>query len=148
MTENDTCWKITEDDADDVPMLECTHEEADTRMILHSKFSQGPVVVYSDDTDVFILLLGHLEEATRVVDMNSIKSCVTSLYDEKILPALIGLHAFTGCDSSSFAGKEKIKALNLLKKHPEFISSFEDLGKSWFVTEDLINDLTRLVCAL
>ena len=36
VTENDTCRKVTEDEADDVPILECTHEEADTQMILLS----------------------------------------------------------------------------------------------------------------
>ena len=41
-------------DVEEVPAFRCSHEEADTRMILHAKFSQAPVVVHSDDTDVFI----------------------------------------------------------------------------------------------
>ena len=64
-------------------------------MVLHSKSSQGPVVIHSDDTDVFMLLLGHLLDLpqcfmkigkgakTRVIDVNAIKSTITSQYDIK-----------------------------------------------------------------
>ena len=42
-----------------VPELKCTHEEADTRMILHAKHIQGAVLIHADDTDVLVLLLSH-----------------------------------------------------------------------------------------
>ena len=161
VTEDDACWKVTEDEADNVPILECTHEEADTRMILHCQYSQGPVVIHSDDADVFIILLGHLADLppcfmkvgkggkTRVLDMCSIMARISSQYSENILQAFIGLHVLTGCDSvSAFVGKGKIKALKLLQKFPEFLSCLVDLGKSWIVTDELVNDLIRFVCAL
>ena len=40
-----------------MPELKCSHEEADTRMILHAKHIQGPVLIHADDTDVLVLLL-------------------------------------------------------------------------------------------
>ena len=42
-----------------MPELECSHEEADTRMILHAKHIQGPVLIHADDTNVLVLLLSH-----------------------------------------------------------------------------------------
>ena len=54
-----------------------------------------------------------------------------------------------GCDSiSSIAGKGKVKAINLLKKHPEFIEDFEELGQTCIVTEKQIVNLTGFVCTL
>ena len=40
-----------------MPELKCSHEEADTRMILHAKHIQGPVLIHADDTHVLVLLL-------------------------------------------------------------------------------------------
>ena len=160
VTEAENCWKITEEDSDDVPLLKCSHEEADTRMILHAKFVLGPVTIHSNDTDVFVILLGHSAAVgecymkvgkgtkVRLVDIKSIAESISN-QDNNILQALIGLHAFIGCDSiSSFSGKGKIKAINVLKKYPEFVHCFEELGTSWITTDDLINNCIRFVCAL
>ena len=44
----------------DLTYLKSTHEEADTRMILHCVHTQSPtVVVRSRDTDVMLLLIAH-----------------------------------------------------------------------------------------
>ena len=40
-----------------MPELNCSHEEADTRMILHAKHIQEPVLIHAEDTDVLVLLL-------------------------------------------------------------------------------------------
>ena len=42
-----------------MPELKCSHEEADTRTILHAKHIQEPVLIHADDTDVLVLLLSH-----------------------------------------------------------------------------------------
>ena len=39
VTEGSSCWGITEDSYEIVPELECSHEEVDTRMLLHAKSS-------------------------------------------------------------------------------------------------------------
>ena len=47
--------------AADVPCLECTHEEADTRLLLHAlhgaKIGYAAVVISSPDADVAILAI-------------------------------------------------------------------------------------------
>ena len=57
VTQGAKCWKITQDDFDEVPLLDCNHEEADTRMLVHAKFSEGTVIVHADDADVFSTIL-------------------------------------------------------------------------------------------
>ena len=52
---NEECWKLQSSSISLVPELKCSHEEVDTRMILHAKHIQGPVLIH--DTDVLILLL-------------------------------------------------------------------------------------------
>ena len=137
-------------------MLECLHEEADTRMVLHAKFVSGPVTINSDDTDVFIILLGHSDSVgecymkvgkgskVRLINITSIAEKL-SCHENDIILALIGLHAIIGCDSiSCFAGKGKIKAINLKKKYPEFLHVFTELGRCWIVTEDLVDECRSL----
>ena len=59
VTHNEECWKLQSSSVSLVPDLECSHEEADTRMILHAKHIQRPVLIHADDTDVLVLLLSH-----------------------------------------------------------------------------------------
>ena len=49
----------TEVDSVHMHILKRSHVEADTRMILHAKLISVPVKIYSNDTDVFVILLGH-----------------------------------------------------------------------------------------
>lgn len=54
------CWKITEEGSEEVPELISCQEEADTRLVLHTKHASddgyAAVIVNLEDTDVFILL--------------------------------------------------------------------------------------------
>ena len=62
VTEEETeekCWKISMMAVTLVPELRCSHEEADTRMLLHAQHARGKCVLHADDTDVPVLLLGH-----------------------------------------------------------------------------------------
>ena len=59
VTQEEECWKLTSLSVDIVPDLRCSHEQADTRLVLHVKHSQLPFIVHADDTDVMVLLLGH-----------------------------------------------------------------------------------------
>ena len=58
----ETCFKITKDHVVEEPELATAgHDEGDTRLIIHAKhaLTQCPsVVVISEDTDIFIILLG------------------------------------------------------------------------------------------
>ena len=115
--------------------LNCSHEEADTRMLLHTKCVDGPVVIYSDDTDVFILLLGNVSQLldtymkvskgskSRILNINNIENSLSNKYGSKFSSSLIGLHAFTGCDSvSSFSGKRKNESEKYIEEPLGFCS--------------------------
>lgn len=56
---------------------------------------------------------------------------------------------FTGCDSvSAFAGIGKAKPLRLLRSKNEFQVMFRNLGKQWFITEELCVQVESFVCAM
>ena len=81
----------------------------------------------------------------RYIDITKIV-CAIGL---QVCKALLGLHAFTGCDSvSSFAGIGKVKPLKILRKNDEFQEVFARLGEEWSVTEELFGKLEAFVCAL
>ena len=63
--------------------------------------------------------------------------------------ALLGLHAFTGCDSnSSFMRKGKINPIKIMKKDNSFIQAFKRLGTSEDVNESDIDTFERFTCKL
>eukprot|EP00117_Sycon_ciliatum_P025244 scpid95671/ scgid20992/ len=113
-----------------VPELTCSHEEADTRLLLHAAHvfqGQLPVaVISSPDTDVAVLAIALChdlhgkvifktgrQQRARLVDINAIAEALGS----STCRALIGVHSFSGCDSASaFVGKGKRAGLELVKK--------------------------------
>ena len=123
---------------EEVEKLCSSHEEADTRMILHcndvaaNSPESSVILVRSPDTDVFILLLRFVRHINQTVLFDTgtgdkrrlvnVQAVAKDLGDEINL-ALVALHAFTGCDTTSaFVRRGKVKPLTLLKKHPEFLS--------------------------
>ena len=113
--------KVGETLRTDIVNLECDHEEADTRILLHAKHaaaSHEKVVIYSPNTDVAITAVSMANEfkdnqfcfltgkgkSRRMLDINLIQKSLGT----GISSALIGIHCFTGCDSTSaFYGKGK-----------------------------------------
>ena len=101
-----------------VPKLESTQEEADTRLLLHCAHAarQGhqTIVIKSPDTDVAVIacLASHsipamilfrtgTKNRTRFINITT----MGQRFGPAVSAALVGLHAFTGCDSTSvFAG--------------------------------------------
>jgi hypothetical protein len=66
---------------------------------------------------------------------------------QDFIKSLIGLQAFTGCDSvSSHGGKGKIKALKLLVNNGNYVNGLSNLDASWDVSDELINTLEEFVC--
>lgn len=56
---------------------------------------------------------------------------------------------FVGCDStSSFHGKGKAKPFAVLEKYPEFLATFETLGRTYDVTQELHKQLEKFTCHL
>jgi len=162
VTSKEKCIKITDSAVEDVPELCCQQEEADTRVLLHGKHASdtgsAAVIFVADDTDVFLLSMAfctqitaplyqkcgtktrtHYIDITAVVNMNG----------SDVSEAVIGLHAFTGCDSvSAFAGCGKMKAFKLVKANQNFQSLFKELGQQWSLSSSLQARLERFVCAM
>ena len=97
-----------------VPALTTDHEEADTRLIMHAVHASEQfraVIIDSVDADVGVMALGHSKkflceqlalltgksENKRLIDLTA----VSEKLGERMIQALIGLHAFTGCDFTS-----------------------------------------------
>ena len=108
-----------------VPELFSCQEEADTRLLLHAAHAAqngyDSVVISSEDTDVFALLLAFSSSIdaslfqkcgtrtrTRLVNISKVVAAI----GEDVCRPLVGLHSFTGCDTvGAFAGKGKLGAL-------------------------------------
>ena len=118
-----------------VPALECTQEEADTRLLLHANHAAvsgyKKVVIKCSDSDVEVIsvalqhkiaariyILSGTKQRLRLIDISDINKKLT----QEVCDALLGLHAFIGCDSvSAFLGKGKNKVLEALQKCPQLL---------------------------
>jgi len=71
VTLGEGCFRLTKDDLTEITELRSMQEEADTRMIIHVKHaaaSYRKVLVISEDSDVFIILLSlHSQIPTRIL---------------------------------------------------------------------------------
>ena len=115
-------------------------------------------VIYSPDTDVIVIATSfyytlNVELYTLVLNSSSLKllnvGSVASVLKESCSKALIGLHAFSGCDStSSFFGKGKQKFLTTLMKSPSWQSFFSSLGTSWDAAASLQQQCEKVACEL
>ena len=142
--------------------LSSGQEEADTRLLLHAKHAATShvkaVIISSKDTDVRILCISFAHAITvpiyqRCVSQHQARyvdiSKIAGVLGQGVSKALLGLHAFTGCDSvSAFAGIGKAKPLRLLCSKNEFQVMFQNLGEQWFITEELCVQLESFVCAM
>ena len=160
VTCEDRSFKITGAGVQEVEALNSCHEEADGRLLLHAAHAEGykAIIIVSEDTDVFILSLAFCQDIqaciyqkcgkqtrTRLIDISKIASAVGN----DLCKALIGLHAFTGCDSvSAFAGRGKLNALKIMKAKPEIADAFLKLGQLWSLSDDLLNKLEKFTCLL
>lgn len=167
-TRGDKCFKISPTsqstivETTEVVELECDHEEADTRLLLHAKHASdndfSVVAIKSPDTDVFLLMVAmkqnfsadlHFitgnQNQSRIISVNEVCDKVGS----ETCNLIVGFHAFTGCDSvSSFYGKGKKKAWKVLSENPKGKDAFRILGNEVYPTEDLYEILVEFVCAL
>ena len=159
VTSGSECFRVTRDIAEVVPELASDHEEADTRVLLHSKHAadQGykAVIIAADDTDILImaLSLGHNLQCPIYQRRGTSAHCqyidirgVASQHGIDVCTSLIGIHAFTGCDSvSAFAGKGKVKPI---KKMSNFRQCFGELGQTFDVTEQQFKEMEAFTCRL
>ena len=162
VTVNDKCYRITSHGSEEVPALQCQQEEADGRLLFHAAHADGEgyraVVICSEDTDVFIMCLAFHDKIeaplfqkcgtktrTRVVDIRNVAATVGI----DVCRALLGMHAYTGCDiTSAFAGKGKASALKFLTNNREIKYTFLELGQEWDLSPELMDKLEAFTCLL
>ena len=104
-----------------VPALYCTQEEADTRIILHAKYADDyyrHIVIHTPDTDVVVFAIAFskdihsnilvktgVKNKARIISIERIIDKLIKRFSLKITSpatdAILGLHAFTGCDTVS-----------------------------------------------
>ena len=101
-------------DAVDTSQLSSTHEEADTRIVLHAINSGFKYIVVScKDTDVLVLLASHFQKIDCIEELwmkagtqkkpkyIPVHNVVNSV-SQNVLETLIPFHTLTGCDTTSF----------------------------------------------
>ncbi len=121
----------------------CNHEEADTRMILHSADGQksglSRIMIRTVDTDVLVLAIANVQKIGieelwlafgvgkhfRYIPAHQIAS--TLGFNMSV--ALPFFHALTGCDTvSAFAGRGKPTAFEVWRTYPEVTEVFQALS--------------------
>ena len=148
--------------ATDAVDLHSTQEEADTRRFLHA-FHVTPdghhsIAVFSPDTDAEVLA-SHHQAATpaEIILISGTRSrsrlvSVRRLCEKlghRVCQVLPSLHALTGCDTvSSFVGKGKKKALELVKDDQIARETVQILGETIPLGEHDIIRLEKVVCKL
>ena len=119
----------------DLSALRATHEEADTRLIVHCvNSSLNNIVVSARDTDVLLLLVAHaphincpnlymMSGTAKKQKYFNIRAIHENLLAGSV-SALLPFHALTGCDTTSFiCNHSKKSAWNVFLKHHTLLSS-------------------------
>ena len=162
VTCEEQCFRFSEVRCREVPELQCVQEEADGHLLLHAsraaEAGYEAVVISSNDTDVLVLNIAFCSAIKAPLRQRSGTNTRTQLIDigkvvssrgPSVCTALLGVHAYTGCDSvSSFAGKGKVAALKMLKSNENVQQAFSDLGKNWELSGELFEKLKQFTCKL
>ena len=70
-------------------------------------------------------------------------------FGDSICDSVIGLHAFTGCDTvSAFASRRKLSALKLMKKDITYQETFSQVGQSWDVQPHIFQKVQQFTCPM
>lgn len=120
----------------DVSQLCATHEEADTRIVLHTAHARNTgyelVVVHCQDTDVLVLLVVFSSSLTSELWMRtgtSRKRKFIAIHNielkDDVRESLLSFHSITGCDTTSqFCSIGKKTAWKVLNDNPSLLLSF------------------------
>ena len=160
-------YELTSNDGETVERKEVheirsNHEESDTRMILYAaygaKLEYKVIQIRSPDSDMFFLLLHFASSIsstllfdTGVGNMKRLinVSKVSEDFGQEYCTALLTLHAYTGCDTTSaFKGIGKVKPMKVFDKNKGLTVCFSKLGMSWDVNKEMIQDLEAFTCTL
>jgi hypothetical protein len=140
----------------DVSDFSATHEEADTRLILHcAKSNLDTIVVSARDTDVLLLLIAHAPHIPCTnLWMKSGTAAKRKYYNIKAIyenlpagstKALLPFHALTGCDTTSFIyNHSKKSAWKIFLEHHQLLSSIGE-GE---LTEQKKKAVEKFICTM
>lgn len=141
--------------------LEATHEEADTRIVLHAIHCSQvsactSIVILASDTDVLLLLISFFSEIDRHLWMIAgtflkPKNIPVHVVVEKNFSSselrkhLVAFHSLTGCDTTSyFYGISKKSSLCVFRDNYELL---EGLGEGE-LTDQKIKECEKFICKL
>ena len=123
----ETCLRITNEQRGEVASLQSNQEETDTRIILHEARAAEEVyravVVTVENTDVMVRCLALIYHVPCSRNAEQ-RIGLGTLYINKlrhglgdgVWHSLIGMHAYTGCDTTSaFVGRGKLGAIKLMR---------------------------------
>ena len=166
VTHGNNCTKLVVIDgrmtATEETELYTDQEEADTRMFLHASHASSHghqrVAIVSSNTDVEVLACHHqsaIPAELTLISGTRTRSRLISIprLCEKLGPRLCrvlpSLHALTGCDTvSSFAGKGKKRAFEMVRDSQVMSESVQVLGESLPLSKQSITKLEVVVCRL
>ena len=106
------------------------------------------------DTDIFILALASFYSANLILYSDTVaRREIVGMSDAEIEEdnrnALIGFHAFTGCDyTSSFFHSSKTKSWKTMNSKSRFKEVMTRLGENGFVHDDLCRTLGGFACTM
>ena len=149
-------------DLQDMESLQpCSHEEADTRIILHvahcAKQGYRRIAIRTVDTDIVVLAVGHVQS----LDIEELWICfgvgkhyryiaahaIANFLQEKA-KALMMFHALTGCDTvSSFRGRGKKTAWTAWLSYPKVTETFLALLSLPIedIDQNILNEIERFI---
>ena len=128
--------KVTATAVIDVSHLQASHEEADTRILLHAADAASKgyerLIIQCRDTDVLVLLLVFANQLSKEIWMKAgttKKPRYIKVHDitlpKEMLDGLLAFHAVTGCDTTSqFTGIGKRTAWKVFQQYPNLLHNF------------------------
>jgi hypothetical protein len=125
-------------------MSKCSHEEADTRIMLHaqdaSRCGHKKIIIRTNDTDVVALAISNVNNINANelwIAFGTGKNFrylaahnISAILGENKAKALTMFHAITGCDTTSFfSGKGKKTSWDVWDVFPQITDVFVDLSR-------------------
>ena len=147
---------------EEVPELDCDHEEADTRLLLNANHALSHavenIVIKSPATDVGILCLHFASRFCKLLFLiagakrskpllNVIQ--MSGTLGPNICSAFPGFQAFTGCDTTSaFYGRGMRQCVQNLKNDQQVPLTVTELASSFVIPESTFSGAEAIVCSL
>ena len=139
------------------------HEEADTKICLHSLSADcedGNIVVRASDTDIAVILLYHCHkfQCNLWMDVGTASKNnrrfinISAIYRKPgldVCAALPAFHAFTGSDyTSSFVRKGKVRPFKILEDQMLYQSTFKRMASNTTISINTLSALQKFTATL